>query len=128
MLYKKKISVLIVDDDFFNQSIFSMLLEQAELPFTVANDGLDAVAKVMVEDFSLVLMDVQMPLMNGLDATRTIRHLPGKQRIPIIAISANAFEEDKARCFAAGMNAFLAKPVAAKVLYHEICQQLKLAI
>ena len=121
--------ILVVDDDYFNQSIFSELLEQAGLWVDIANDGGEAVAKAASSRYGLILMDVQMPIMNGLDATRAIRKLPDYQQTPIIAISANAFEEDRQHCFTAGMNAFLAKPTLPEVLYDELAKWLiKLAI
>jgi CheY-like chemotaxis protein len=68
-------------------------------------------------DYAAILMDMQMPKLNGLDATRQIRQLPGYQDIPIIAMTANAFAEDKAQCLAAGMNDFLIKPFNPEELF-----------
>lgn len=116
--------ILLVDDDYFNQSIFSRLLEEAGLPFESANDGAEALAKTEAESFDLILMDVQMPFMNGLEATRAIRKSANYQKTPIVAISANAFEEDRLRCFEAGMDAFLAKPVLPDVLFSELVKWL----
>lgn len=120
--YKPRI--LLVDDDDFNQSIFSALLTEAGLVFEVANDGIEAFPLVKAEHFDLILMDVQMPIMDGLTTTRLIRSLRDQQQVPIVAISANAFAEDQARCFDAGMNAFLAKPVTPTIFYEELAQWL----
>ncbi len=116
--------VLLVDDDYFNQSIFMMFLEEAGLLFDIANDGAEAVAKVSTHHYDLILMDVKMPIMNGLDATRAIRLLPENNSMPIVAVSANTFEEDKMRCFESGMNAFLAKPVSPNLFYAELVKWL----
>lgn len=116
--------VLLVDDDEINRSIFGYMLKEAKLNFDVANDGAEAVSKATDHHYDLILMDIQMPIMNGLDAARAIRLLPNQQRQPIIAISANAFDDDKERCFEAGMNAFLEKPVSPKIFYQELLKWL----
>lgn len=114
-----KPKVLLADDDFFNQSIFGLLLDESGLAFDVANDGAEALAMATAYAYDLILMDVQMPLMDGLTATRELRKQADRQQTPIIAISANAFAEDQQRCLAAGMNAFLGKPVPAEEFYKE---------
>lgn len=120
-----KSRILLVDDDDFNLAIFSELLDEAKLAFDMANNGAEAVNKVLNHDYDLILMDVQMPIMDGLTATREIRKLPQGANVPIIAISANAYDEDKARCFEAGMNAFLAKPILPEIFYKGVLNWLK---
>jgi two-component system sensor histidine kinase/response regulator len=102
--------ILVVDDEPVNREVATMLLEDAGLTVDTANDGEQAVAMARNAPYAAILMDMQMPRLDGLEATRLIRRLDGYAETPIIAITANAFAEDKARCFAAGMNDFLVKP------------------
>jgi CheY-like chemotaxis protein len=76
-------------------------------------------------DYDLILMDVQMPNLNGTHATRAIRALPGRQQTPIIAVTANAFAEDRARCLDAGMNDYLSKPIGMELLFETLHKWLK---
>ncbi len=108
--------VLVVDDEPVNREIVRLMLESAGLSVDMASHGREAVAKVAQADYDLVLMDMQMPELDGPDATREIRRLPGRGRPVIIAITANAFDEDRARCLAAGMDDFLSKPFRAEGL------------
>ena len=111
--------VLVVEDDHVNQTIVCAMLHNAGYRATVAADGAQALALLASRPFELVLMDWQMPDMDGLEVTRRMRAGEAGARgtaIPIIALTANAFVEDRAACFAAGMNDFLTKPVLATSL------------
>ncbi|MBL8491617.1 MAG: response regulator, partial [Rhodocyclaceae bacterium] len=109
--------VLLVEDNPINQDVAAELLSLADLDVTVADDGAEALARVEKESFDLVLMDMQMPRMDGIAATRAIRALPGRQGLPIIAMTANAFEEDRQRCLDAGMDDHVGKPVDPDQMY-----------
>ena len=109
-------AVLLVEDNPFNQQVARELLEQSGAAVEVANNGQEALAAMAVKRFDCVLMDVQMPVMDGLEATRRIRRDPALQRTLVVAMTANAGVDDRARCLAAGMNEFLAKPVVPELL------------
>ena len=109
--------VLVVDDNLINQTVAAKLLQRQGLQVALANDGSQAVQEVMHTPFNLILMDLQMPVMDGLQATRTIRTLPNGAEVPIVALTASVFEDDRRRCVEAGMNDFLAKPVSPNLLY-----------
>jgi PAS domain S-box-containing protein len=109
--------ILLVDDDPIGREVTRDLLGRVGLEVELADDGEQAVAKVRERPHDLVLMDVQMPVMDGYQASRAIRRLPGAAELPIVAMTAGAFEEDEAACLAAGMNAYLRKPVAPETLY-----------
>ena len=109
--------VLLVDDNEINREIASEILESAGLMVEQATDGADALAKLKEARFDAVLMDVQMPVMDGLEATRRIRKTTTFRDLPIIAMTANAFEEDRQECRDAGMNDYLTKPVSPASLY-----------
>ena len=112
---------LIVEDNIVNQEIARELLEQKGLTVDVANHGREALELVNTQAYDVIFMDMQMPVMDGLEATRLIRTLAHGELIPIIAMTANAFEEDRQQCLAAGMSDFMAKPfdsesIGAKLL------------
>ncbi|MEY2890564.1 MAG: hypothetical protein RJA98_472 [Pseudomonadota bacterium] len=117
--------VLVVEDDRLNQTIVCSMLHSAGYQTTVADDGAQALALVAAQPFDLVLMDWQMPDMDGLEVTRRLRAgASGAQgtSVPIVAVTANAFAEDRAACLAAGMNDFLTKPVLTAHLLATVAQ------
>ena len=105
-------TVLLVEDDLTNQLVAQAMLQQLGLAVQCVGDGAQALARVKEFDFDLVLMDCQMPVMDGLEATRHIRQLPEGRaaRLPIVALTANAWPAEEKKCWDAGMDAFLVKP------------------
>jgi CheY-like chemotaxis protein/HPt (histidine-containing phosphotransfer) domain-containing protein len=108
--------VLLAEDNPINQEVAVELLRASGLTVDVASNGVQAVEMAQRERYDLIFMDVQMPLMDGFEATRLIRQIPGREHTPIVAMTANAFEEDRRLCLAAGMNDHLGKPVELRVL------------
>jgi CheY-like chemotaxis protein len=106
----------LAEDDLVNQQVATAFLEMAGLSVTVARNGLEAVDAIKREHFDAVLMDMQMPEMDGLHATRAVRLLPEGAHLPIIAMTAAAMDEDKQACLAAGMDAHVSKPIDPKEL------------
>ncbi|MDO8788043.1 MAG: CHASE domain-containing protein [Sulfuritalea sp.] len=116
--------VLIVDDEPINREIARLQLEAVGLAVDTAEDGAEAVTLAQETVYAAIFMDMQMPNVNGIEATREIRELPGYRETPIIAMTANAFAEDKARCFEAGMNDFLVKPFDPATLFATVLRWL----
>ena len=110
--------ILLVEDNKINQMVASELLKGFGVDLTIAADGRKAVELVAGNDFDLILMDIQMPIMDGLTATKEIRklHKPGIDRLPILAMTANALDSDYQVCLDVGMNDHLAKPIDASKL------------
>ncbi len=109
--------ILLVEDNPSNRDVAQDLLLTAGLRVDLANDGLEAVAKVQTTIYDAILMDVQMPNLGGREATQRIRQLPGCATLPILALTANAFDVDRRNCLAAGMSDFIGKPVQPADLY-----------
>ncbi len=103
--------ILLVEDEAINREIAVDLLAELEVKIDTADDGQEAVAKAQSTEYDLILMDMQMPHLDGLAATRQIRELAGLRQMPIVAMTANSYADDKARCREAGMDDFIAKPI-----------------
>jgi PAS domain S-box-containing protein len=116
--------ILVVEDDPCNQEITQGLLEEAGLVVDIASDGTFAVDMASRIRYDLILMDLQMSKMDGLEATRRIRQSSGNARVPVIALTANASHEAEARCREAGMNDFIGRPVESDVLFLTVMKRL----
>jgi two-component system sensor histidine kinase/response regulator len=111
------VRLLVAEDNDINREVALELLGAPGFRVDLAEDGVEAVAKARTTDYALILMDLQMPRMDGIEATRAIRALPGYAEVPILAMTANAYSEDRQQSYAAGMNDFVAKPVSPGQLY-----------
>ncbi|RCW64710.1 hybrid sensor histidine kinase/response regulator [Pseudorhodoferax soli] len=116
--------VLLVDDNDLNRQIGTELLEAVGIQVEVAEDGQQALDRLAAKPYELVLMDMQMPVMDGLEATRAIRRNPRWQQLPVLAMTANAMASDRQRCLDAGMNSHIAKPIDPNELYAQLLQWL----
>jgi CheY-like chemotaxis protein len=127
--------VLLVDDNKINQKLASAMLTRLGLAFDVASDGEQAVARAAHHPYAVALMDMEMPIMDGVTATLHIRAQEAKaagaghpaRPLPIIALTANAMAEDRQRCEAAGMNGYIAKPLNLAALQAELRRVMALA-
>jgi CheY-like chemotaxis protein len=112
--------ILLTEDNEVNQLVASRILNNAGFKVTIANNGLEAVNLVQKEPFELVLMDIQMPEMDGLTAAKTIRSLPGFDKIPIVAMTAHAMSGDREMSLSAGMNDHVSKPINISELFQAL--------
>ena len=128
-VFFKEAKILLVEDNEMNQELAVSLLNSVGLTTMVAKNGKIALDLLKKNAFDLVLMDIQMPVMNGLDATAEIRKRPDEyfKKVPIIAMSARAFQKDKDDCLSAGMNSYIAKPIDPKLLFSELAKYLPVA-
>jgi two-component system, sensor histidine kinase and response regulator len=110
------VRVLLAEDNSSMRGILSQLLELTGVHVDTAENGEEAVRMVKAARYDLVLMDMQMPVMGGLEATRLIRQNPVHQQLPVVALTAGGFMEDREHCFEAGMNDYLMKPFEYKDL------------
>ena len=118
--------ILLAEDDWVNQEVaMELLREVIGLQVDLAVDGEKAIEMVTNKEYDLILMDVQMPNLDGIAATSIIRNMAGMASIPILAMTANAFEEDRQKCLAAGMSDFIAKPVDPDVLFSKLLRWLE---
>lgn len=110
-------SVLLVEDNLINQQIAAEMLRQADMHVVVAGGGSEALNRMAGESFDVILMDVQMPEMDGYQVTKIIRSHEKFKTIPIVAMTAQAMDGDREKCLEAGMNDYVAKPISAEDLY-----------
>ena len=116
--------ILMAEDNQVNREVTLALLQGVGLSADTATNGLEALQMARATVYDLVLMDMQMPELNGLEATRAIRALPGWQGTPILALTANAFSEDRQACFEVGMTDFIVKPIKVDLLYAALLRAL----
>ena len=128
-VFFKEAKILLVEDNEMNQELTVSLLNSVGLTTMVAKNGKIALELLKKDAFDLVLMDIQMPVMNGLDATAEIRKRSDEyfKKVPIIAMSARAFQKDKDDCLKAGMNSYIAKPIDPKLMFAELAKYLPVA-
>ncbi|MDP3538965.1 MAG: PAS domain S-box protein [Azonexus sp.] len=117
-------NILLAEDEPINQEVSRELLESAGLQVDLAEDGFEAVELATSRNYDLILLDLQMPRMNGIEAALAIRALPGRETVPILALTANAFSGDRQKCFDAGMNDHIAKPVDPDCLFETLLKWL----
>ena len=119
---QRKLRILLVEDNEMNQRLIARILEKMGHEVAVADDGRKALEVLSRREFDLVAMDMQMPVMDGLETTREIRSCEARtgRHIAIVAMTANAFEEDRRKCFDAGMDGYVVKPVSVEAVRKEI--------
>ncbi len=128
-VYFKPAKILLVEDNLMNQELAVSLLNSVGLTTMIANNGKEALEQLKPDSFDLVLMDLQMPVMDGLTATKEIRAKEKEyfKKVPILAMSARAFQKDKEECYDAGMNSYIVKPIDPTLLYEDLAKYLPIA-
>ncbi len=116
--------ILLAEDEPLNQEVLQQQFNLAGVTVELAWDGAEAVEMAKRANYDLILMDIRMPKVDGIEATIAIRALPGQKDVPIVALTANTFEEERQRCFDAGMNDILSKPSSAVELYEMLIKWL----
>jgi CheY-like chemotaxis protein len=116
--------ILLAEDDEVSRLVAVAMLNGVGLVVDAAADGLEALDRARSYAYDLILMDMQMPRMDGMEATRAIRGLPGREGTPILALTANAFDEDRRTCKEAGMNDFISKPISRDEFYETVLKWL----
>ncbi len=111
------LEILLVEDNNINQQVATEVLKEAGVTVDIANNGLEGVKAVQKKHYDIVLMDIQMPELDGYEATKRIRQIGGLEKLPIIAMTAHALRGDKERCLDAGMNDYVSKPIDRQALY-----------
>ncbi|MBF0227664.1 MAG: response regulator [Desulfobacterales bacterium] len=127
-IYKNRlqgIKVLVAEDNLTNQDIAQAIFDKAKIPITIVNNGEEAVFAVQKQNFDVVLMDIQMPVMDGYAATKKIRDNPKFSSLPIVAMTANAMKGDEEKCINIGMNGYVSKPIKQDILFHTIWRVLE---
>lgn len=118
----KGCKVLLVEDNQFNQDLATILLTRKGISVTTADNGAEALTILQNEEFDCVLMDIQMPVMDGYSASHEIRKRSQWKELPIIALTANVMEGDREKAFAAGMNSFIGKPLAEEEMFRTMAK------
>lgn len=128
VLNSARLRILLAEDNVVNQRLISRILEKMGHTVVVASDGAAALKVLSQQEFDLIAMDMQMPVMDGLEATHKIRlsEVGTARHLPIVAITANAFDDDRRKCFEAGMDGYVAKPVSPKAIGDEVARVMAL--
>lgn len=125
----ERLNILLVEDNLLNQRIVTFSLKKFNHEVVIANNGVEAIEHFCEKKFDVILMDIMMPIMDGLEATVKIRELESKNKIekrtPIIALTANTMDNDRDKCISYGMDEFMAKPFDIEKL-HSLFSELKI--